>query len=104
MVMVCSWMSQSKSLGSEVVPIKSPDPARYAGFRKRVKTLLTEREMPQSSLAKSSGIGAVVLNRILSGVRAPTLDHVGRLARALRVTQGWLLEGSDGGRQTTVAR
>ncbi len=63
-------------------------------FCERVKQLLREKKLTQAELSSISGVTAPSLCRYLSGETEPRIDVVRNLARALGVSETYLL-GSD---------
>jgi len=58
----------------------------------RVKALRDERRWSQQELAKRSGINRVYVSGIERGIRNFTILHLAKLARALHVTPGSILD------------
>lgn len=58
----------------------------------RIARLRAERKMSQRELAEAAGITEQALSRIENGLRAPRVDTVRRLAEALRVALGDVLD------------
>jgi transcriptional regulator with XRE-family HTH domain len=58
----------------------------------RLKTLRERRGMTQEQLAKKSGVGRSHLARLETGRQDPTLSTIEKLAKALGVKVGRLLE------------
>jgi len=59
---------------------------------KRLKTLRAARGWSQADLAERSGVSKVHIARIETSQREPTLGVIEKLASALRVKPGALLE------------
>ncbi len=64
-------------------------------FCERVKKLLQEKKLSQAELSSLSGVTAPSLCRYLRGEIEPRVDIVRNIARALGVSESYLL-GSDG--------
>ena len=58
----------------------------------RIKQLRDERKLSQAMLSKRSGVNRVYLSGIERGIRNLTILHLSRIARALRVPPGSLLD------------
>lgn len=71
-------------------------PFDYSPFRQRVLDFMAQKQLSRVKLAKLAGLNDVVLTRMLSGVRPPTMAHLHGLAKAMGVRPGWLLDGPDG--------
>lgn len=61
-------------------------------FAMRLKRLRAERKMSQANLAEKSGVSREYIARLELGQQNPTLGTLEKLARALRVKVGELLE------------
>ncbi len=61
-------------------------------FIMRLKQLRADRAMSQEALAKKAGISRVFVARLETGKQDPTLTTLAKLAKALTVTVGKLLE------------
>ena len=61
-------------------------------FVMRLKRLRADREMTQEALAKKAGIARTYLARLELGQQDPTLGTLRKLAKALKVTVGKLVE------------
>lgn len=61
-------------------------------FAMRLKRWRAEREMSQADLAKASGVSREYIARLELGQQDPTLSTMRKLAKALRVTVGKLVE------------
>lgn len=61
-------------------------------FAKRLKQLRTARTLTQEALATKAGIARTYLARLELGQQDPTLGTLKKLAKALRVKVGRLLE------------
>ncbi len=61
-------------------------------FAMRLKRLRADRKMSQAELAATVGVSRERIVRLLAGRSDPPLGTVERLARALGVTAGELLE------------
>jgi transcriptional regulator with XRE-family HTH domain len=58
----------------------------------RIKQLREGRKMSQSALSRASGVHRVYLSGIERGIRNLTVLHLMRIAKALKVTAGELLD------------
>jgi len=58
----------------------------------RVKRLRDERGLSQQQLAARSGVNRVYLSGIERGIRNFTILHLTKIARALKVTPGSILD------------
>ena len=58
----------------------------------RLKRLREHRKMSQAALAEKSGVSREYIARLELGQQAPTLGTMEKLARALKVTVGGLVE------------
>ena len=67
-------------------------PTRQRRFAVRLKAVRVKRGMSQEALAKKAGISRGYLLRLEAGRQDPTLGTVERLAKALKVKVGRLLE------------
>lgn len=61
-------------------------------FAANIKRLRKERGMSQEDLAFESGLHRTYISGIERGIRNVSLDNIGTLAAALRVSPGKLLE------------
>jgi transcriptional regulator with XRE-family HTH domain len=61
-------------------------------FVMRLKKLRADREMTQEALAKKAGIARTYLARLELGQQDPTLGTLQKLAKALKVKVGELVE------------
>jgi transcriptional regulator with XRE-family HTH domain len=61
-------------------------------FTARLRQLRAERKMSQEALAEKAGISRVYLARMELGLHEPTLSMLEKLAKALKVTVGKLVE------------
>jgi len=61
-------------------------------FRENIKTLLRERDMSISALGRAAGVPQSSMSKILSGHESVTLQRADRIAIALGVRLGALLE------------
>jgi transcriptional regulator with XRE-family HTH domain len=61
-------------------------------FGTRLKRLRAEREMSQAAVAKASGLSREYIARLELGQQDPTLGTMRKLATALKVTMGKLVE------------
>ena len=71
------------------------DDPRVLNFGRRVKRLRRAKELSQESLADTASINASHLSAIERGTKIPTLTTVYRLADALKVTAGELVDGAS---------
>jgi transcriptional regulator with XRE-family HTH domain len=69
--------------------IRMPTQKRLA---MKIKRLRAAREMTQAVLAKKAGLTQVHIARLESGKHDPTLGTLQKLAKALKVTVGELVE------------
>jgi transcriptional regulator with XRE-family HTH domain len=58
----------------------------------RLKRLRADRQMSQADLAKASGVSREYIARLELGQQDPTLGTMQKLAKALKVTVGALVE------------
>ena len=65
---------------------------KTTGFAMRLKRLRAERQMGQADLAKASGVSREYIARLELGQQDPTLGTMRKLATALKVTMGKLVE------------
>lgn len=68
----------------------------YLGLAKRLKALRKDADVSVLALAEGAGIYASHVAYILDGSRAPRLDTVEKLSRALKVSPCWLAFGQKG--------
>jgi len=61
-------------------------------FGTRLKRLRAEREMSQAAVAKASGLSREYIARLELGQQDPTLGTMRKLAKALKVKVGVLVE------------
>ena len=61
-------------------------------FGTRLRQLRAEREMSQADLAKASGMSREYIARLELGQQDPTLGTMRKLAKALKVKVGALVE------------
>lgn len=75
---------------------QEPQPAYslLSEFAQRLRQLRKERGLTQAQLGKLSGVHNVNLSRYERGLSEPAGDTLKRLAEALEVSVGHLLEGS----------
>ena len=64
-------------------------------FAKRTKELMNQKELSQKDLSKMSGVSEPSLSRYLRGEIVPRMDVVVNVAKALGVSQNYLLGGDD---------
>ena len=64
-------------------------------FAANVRRVRLAKKLSQSQVAERSGIHVTEVSRIERGLRDPRLSTVVRLARALGIKPGTLLEGLD---------
>ncbi len=67
-------------------------PSTRRRFTVRLRALRTKRGMSQEALAKKAGISRGYLLRLEAGRQDPTLGILTKLAKALKVKVGELLE------------
>lgn len=60
-------------------------------FTKRVKSILEEKKITQKQLAQLSGIAEASICRYLRGDSEPRLDIIARIAKALDVSEAYLI-------------
>jgi len=65
---------------------------KTTGFAMRLKRLRAEREMSQADVAKASGVSREYIARLELGQQDPTLGTMRKLATALKVKVGVLVE------------
>lgn len=63
-------------------------------WKEKVKELMEKRGINQKELSKLSGITESSISRYLSGERAPRIDIIVNLSRALEVDPDYLLDDS----------
>ena len=63
--------------------------------RKRIRRIRAARHLTQEALCDRAGISIDAVSRIEGGSRAPTLDTLEKLAAALGVSPGALVENKD---------
>lgn len=63
-------------------------------FKERLESRMKEQGFNMKSLSKAAGLGETTVRDILKRDRSPSLETVGPIASALRVSVGWLLTGS----------
>lgn len=63
--------------------------------RTRIRELRAERGLTQEQLCERAGVSIDAVSRIEGGSRVPTLETMGRLARALAVSPVALLESDE---------
>jgi transcriptional regulator with XRE-family HTH domain len=66
--------------------------ATHKRFIMRLKQLRASRGITQEALAKKAGLSRVYLARLETGKQDPTLGTLTKLAKALKVKVGRLLE------------
>lgn len=71
-------------------------------FIKRLSTLLEDKQMKQSDLAKISGVRASSISDYLTGKYKPKQDNIDLIARALGVSPAWLMGYEDKDSATPV--
>lgn len=64
-------------------------------FTTRIKHILLEKKLSQKELSKLSGIAEASLCRYIRGDTEPRLDIISNLARALDVSEAYLIGQSD---------
>lgn len=73
-------------------------------WRKRLREAVRDSDLTQAEIARRAGIAPETLSRILTGgIVRPEFSTIVRIARALRVRVGWLLDepGQQGGIELT---
>ncbi len=65
---------------------------RHKRFIMRLKQLRADRGITQETLAKKAGLSRVYVTRIETGKQDPSLTTLTKLAKALKVKVGRLLE------------
>ncbi|MCQ4638352.1 helix-turn-helix domain-containing protein [Anaerovorax odorimutans] len=60
-------------------------------FSKRLKAVIEERAIRQSELCEKTGIGKSAMSQYLSGAFKPKQQNLYKLARALEVSEAWLM-------------
>ncbi len=63
-----------------------------SGLAKRLKQLRAERGLTQAALAKRAGVTLSYIGRLEIGMHDPQLSSLRKLAKALKVTVGELVE------------
>ncbi|MBX3350121.1 MAG: helix-turn-helix transcriptional regulator [Nitrospira sp.] len=63
-----------------------------SGLAKRLKQLRTERGLTQAALAKRAGVTLSYVGRLEIGMHDPQLSSLRKLARALKVKVGALID------------
>lgn len=77
-------------------PASAKEPSEFALRSKdRILKLLQERQMSEEDLAGSSGVDSEELRPFLHGRRAPSVDDLAKISRALGVSSDYLLGLSD---------
>lgn len=64
-------------------------------FTKRVKSILDEKKITQKQLSQLSGIAEASICRYLRGDSEPRLDIVANIAKALDVSEAYLIGETD---------
>ena len=64
-------------------------------FTDRIKAILLEKKLSQNELAKMSGIAEASLYRYINGITKPRLDIITNLAKALNISESYLIGESD---------
>ena len=64
-------------------------------FTSRIKNILSEKKLSQKELSKMSGIAEASLCRYLRGDSKPRLDILANLAKALDVSEAYLIGESN---------
>lgn len=72
--------------------VQQPDAP--TGFAETLTNFRKHRGLTVAGLAEKSGVGKVFVSAIENGLRPPTIESVWRLASALDLTFGDLLQGS----------
>ncbi|MFN8613797.1 MAG: helix-turn-helix transcriptional regulator [Vulcanimicrobiota bacterium] len=71
------------------------DPGAAEDFAARLRELRRRRNFTQAELARRAGVSHVHIGRLEKGVSQPTADFVKKLADALGVMPGYLIDGSQ---------
>ena len=66
-------------------------------FPERLRKLRLEQNLTQMELGKKTDVSQVYIGRLEKGASQPTADVLKRLANALQVPVGYLLEGDQDG-------
>ncbi len=74
-----------------------------ATFSERLNLVIRENNIRQVDLCKKTGIGKSAMSQYLSGSFAPKQQNLYALARALNVSEAWLM-GYDVPRERTVVK
>jgi len=69
---------------------------RLTGIGDQVRAWRTKRGLSQRALAERAGVGYVLVARLELGQTDPRLSTLRRLAEALNITVGELVEGAPG--------
>lgn len=69
---------------------------RHATIGEQVRTWRAARRLSQIALAERAGVGAVLIARLELGQTDPRLSSLRKLARALKITVGELVDGTPG--------
>lgn len=64
-------------------------------FTNRMKSILLEKKLSQKELSKMSGIAEASLCRYLKGDSKPRLDIIANIAKALNVSEAYLIGESN---------
>ncbi len=81
-----------------VVPRRRPDDEVIAlAFGRRVREIRLQQELTQERLAEKAGLHPTFVSNLERGYRVPTLVTVMRVAAALEIRLGDLLDGMDPG-------
>jgi transcriptional regulator with XRE-family HTH domain len=64
-------------------------------FASRLRELRRQRNLTQAELARLANVSQVHVGRLEKGVSQPTADFIKKLAEALGVLPGYLLDGSQ---------
>jgi transcriptional regulator with XRE-family HTH domain len=75
------------------MPHMRTDPELAAAFGRRVLEIRLRRGLTQEALAELADVHPTFVSNIERGYRGPTLRTIVRLARALEVTEGELVDG-----------
>lgn len=61
------------------------------GFNTRLKEAMNVKRMKQVELSEKTGIGKSSISHYINGTHSPTTDRVYLIAKALNVSEAWLL-------------
>jgi transcriptional regulator with XRE-family HTH domain len=72
---------------------RRPTSERQREFGDRIRARRAELGLSQEALAHRSGLQRAYIGQVETGMRSVGLDNLGRLAKALEIDLGALLEG-----------